>query len=99
VIFFDPFWHPLNASALPTLEPTMENKERREHYRQLNQNQQEGTYRKGHRSSLPSSMGYVLPSLAWAIQKRIIALIKAQRSSQLEDIYGCLGVTCRQPTS
>ena len=42
VIIIDPFWHSLNASALPILELTMENKERREHYRQLNQNQQEG---------------------------------------------------------
>jgi hypothetical protein len=41
VIFFDPFWRSLNANTLPTLEPTMENKERREHYRKLNQNQQD----------------------------------------------------------
>ena len=41
MIFFDPFRHSLNVNALPTLEPTMENKERREHYRKLNQNQQD----------------------------------------------------------
>jgi hypothetical protein len=40
VIFFRPLWHPLDASALPRSEPAMDNKERREYYCKLNQNQQ-----------------------------------------------------------
>jgi hypothetical protein len=87
VIFFDPLWHSLNASVLPTLEPAMENEERREHYRQLNQNQQDRNQRKGHRNhSLPRWATSSHHSLR-AIHKRIIALIAVRRSPKW-GIYG-----------
>jgi hypothetical protein len=97
VIFFDPLWHSLNASVLPTLEPAMENEERREHYRQLNQNQQDRNQRKGHRNhSLPRWATSSHHSLR-AIHKRIIALIAVRRSPKWGQLL--LGVTRRQPMS
>jgi hypothetical protein len=97
VIFFDPLWHSLNASVLPPLEPAMDKEERREHYRQLNQNQQDRNQRKGHRNhSLPRWATSSHHSLR-AIHKRIIALIAVQRSPKWGQLL--LGVTRRQPMS